>query len=465
MSQIKWQNVAAPDFTPSANIANNAANQMNRGAETLMGVFDKYSQMQENQYQEDRDENTQSAISDTMQIASSKEFQEAAQQGDFTAAALKDKYGSNINLGKLNDFISGREDSLLKTESGRLTLDNQQIAHDARGVEQQIYSLIGSGRIGEASKLFRSNAHNLVNGDKIASALALGNERASMRAYRNMQLQTNGLPEKLALASAQKEMSELFSNAAKNGEDLETLKVSANAIGDKYNISPDKVKTLYDGFNTNYSTVALTDGAKQSISAFDAEQSNLDKQYANDMQTVANNTGLVPQLANIALADTSGEKKYDSDASIVGEMKKQNVSLEDVGDIVSTLRDEYPNLTSNQIGRIVEDSLKSGSGFPFFGSDSSTVQVDKTRALNVAAGVSNMMANQQKELQVYQGKLDALQGQHKQDSENVAQMRKVNEITNRQIQYNPELLEFYSYAELFQMNLGKYGNLHKAKKK
>lgn len=463
MAQIKWQNVNAPDFTPVANMQNTAAQQMNRGVDSIMGVFNKYAQMKENQYQEDKDENTQSAISDAMQIASSKEFQEAAQQGDFTAAALKDKYGSNINLGKLNDFISGREDSLLKTESGRLTLDNQQIAHDARGVEQQIYSLIGSGRIGEASKLFRSNAHNLVNGDKIASALALGNERASMRAYRNMQLQTNGLPEKLALASAQKEMSELFSNAAKNGEDLETLKVSANAIGDKYNISPDKVKTLYDGFNTNYSTVALTDGAKQSISAFDAEQSNLDKQYANDMQTVANNTGLVPQLANIALADISGEKKYDSDASIVGEMKNQNVSSEDVGDIISTLRDKYPNLTSNQIGRIVENSLTSGSSSPFSGSD--IVLVDKSRALNVAAGVSNMMANQQKELQVYQGKLDALQGQHKQDSENVAQMRKVNEITNRQIQYNPELLEFYSYAELFQMNLGKYGNLHKAKKK
>lgn len=109
--QIRWNNVDAPNLNGVASMQNQAMQMMQRGADSLMGIFENLNATDAANAQLQGQRNTEDALSQIMglDIAGLKELQSS---GGLNADTLRKKYGNQTDIMKILGFADGREGEL-----------------------------------------------------------------------------------------------------------------------------------------------------------------------------------------------------------------------------------------------------------------------------------------------------------------------------------------------------------------
>lgn len=183
MAQLTWQNVNADGLNGAVANAQKANDTMYSRVGDLVkagqGLLGDMQQGIKNQWEFEREENTQEVINRMHEADSLEELK--AMQDSLSVGSIRNQYGNKVDLSKVNQakatWVNDAEARANKLNSMK------DYSDDAIKLRTQVESLITAGEVEEARKLLQQNAGMLSNSltDKLTEAII--NKHAADRNY------------------------------------------------------------------------------------------------------------------------------------------------------------------------------------------------------------------------------------------------------------------------------------------
>lgn len=149
---ITWKNINAPSFGAANLLMQSGSNRISEGIQSLQSLAAQQGQDAQADIDETTQKNTQSVLDNIYSLSSMEDYDNALQQGQFSADTLKSTYGDQVDVNAIRDALMQRDNQIATDETDRYNYDQTiQKRTDAPIIDQQLqnlYSLQNPNEVG-----------------------------------------------------------------------------------------------------------------------------------------------------------------------------------------------------------------------------------------------------------------------------------------------------------------------------
>lgn len=149
---ITWKNIDAPSFGAANLLMQSGSNRISEGIQSLQSLAAQQGQDAQADIDETTQKNTQSVLDNIYSLSSMEDYDNALQQGQFSADTLKSTYGDQVDVNAVRDALMQRDNQIATDETDRYNYDQTiQKRADAPIIDQQLqnlYSLQNPNEVG-----------------------------------------------------------------------------------------------------------------------------------------------------------------------------------------------------------------------------------------------------------------------------------------------------------------------------
>lgn len=405
MAEITWRNINAPDFTPVARLQESGANLINLGMGTINNTLGQYRDMQNINFNTQKERNTGNAINQLVSLGSLGDYDAAVQSGQFSPEQLQERFGAAVDTNAIAKQLSARRGDLIRDESGELSLAQAQREQAAQPLRDEILKYIAAGDMQSAANVYAANSDKLTGSTDLASMFmnqrnqdrqfALDNQRLALaRAAANKKDSPSASAMKSAKTDAfgqyvqERWNQDIAAGRDPNERKSEFLKV-ANQYGIDAKDATSKIGDVENLFakNMDIPAQAYDQVIKPIEGMIDDLSTAKDNQLKKDLNTLGVSSSAY-EAVNLGGKNSDIKTKGDLINGLFNEGIFDNDKA-DIRNAAEAVLKENPNLSLDGVSHILKNSAQQGG--IYFGND--VIKIDKDLAVKQAKQAKDIQSN------------------------------------------------------------------------